>query len=320
MTERKYRGVKRLLALVVVLMLSAFLSAGNAECHGIYLAGVDSADASGFAHRFYVRDHPGNNRMVIDGDGGVRQIQHYYPFGLSFEVRNFDAAAAVNRRSFGGKELDRVSGLDLYDQEARQYDPALLRFTRPDDLGYKFYPVSPFAFCLNNPMIHTDPTGKIVDTIWDVANVAADLGMAAYHYATGDTQSAKSDLKDAAWDTAAALIPGVPAGGSKVLKAFSKTESKVASSNLKNADKIKEGKEWGSHVLDSFKKKGNAEGEITLVPLNGKGNVKGNRTRVDVLIKNQDGTFTIVEAKLTNTTRKTTGQKNNATIYYKWRF
>ena len=56
----------------------------------------DSADASGFAHRFYVRDHPGNNRMVIDGDGGVRQIQHYYPFGLSFEVRNFDAAAAVN--------------------------------------------------------------------------------------------------------------------------------------------------------------------------------------------------------------------------------
>ena len=56
----------------------------------------DSADASGFAHRFYVRDHLGNNRMVIDGDGGVRQIQHYYPFGLSFEVRNFDAAAAVN--------------------------------------------------------------------------------------------------------------------------------------------------------------------------------------------------------------------------------
>lgn len=34
-----------------------------------------------------------------------------------------------------------------------------------------------------------------------------------------------------------------------------------------------------------------------------------NRPRVDVLIKNQDGTFTIVEAKLTNTTRKTTGQK-----------
>ena len=106
------------------------------------------------------------------------------------------------------------------------YRLILHRYTRPDDLGYKFYPVSPFAFCLNNPMIHTDPTGKIVDTIWDVANVAADLGMAAYHYATGDTQSAKSDLKDAAWDTAAALIPGVPAGGSKVIKAFTKSEAK----------------------------------------------------------------------------------------------
>ena len=117
-------------------------------------------DSSGFAHRFYVRDHLGNNRMVIDADGGVRQTEHYYPFGLSFEVRNFDAAATVNRRGFGGKELDRTAGLNLYDQEARLYDPATGRFTRPDPLSPDYAALSHYSFCLNNPLILTDPTGR----------------------------------------------------------------------------------------------------------------------------------------------------------------
>ena len=117
-------------------------------------------DGAAFDYCFYVTDHQGNNRMVIDADGTVHRIEHYYPFGLSFEVTNFTSRGTTSRRSFGGKEFDRTSGLDLYDQEARQYDPALLRFTRPDDLGDKYLPLSPFAFCLNNPVLFTDPSGQ----------------------------------------------------------------------------------------------------------------------------------------------------------------
>ena len=45
------------------------------------------------------------------------------------------------------------------------------------------------------------------------------------------------------------------------------------------------------------------------MPLNGQGNIKGNRTTVDQLLKNEDETFSIVETKLNKTTSLTTGQK-----------
>lgn len=41
----------------------------------------------------------------------------------------------------------------------------------------------------------------------------------------------------------------------------------------------------------------------------GKGNVKGNRTNTDQLIKNEDGTFTIVETKRSSSTRLSKGQR-----------
>lgn len=48
--------------------------------------------------------------------------------------------------------------------------------------------------------------------------------------------------------------------------------------------------------------------QVTLVPQNGVGNVKGNRTVSDQLIRNNDGTFSIIETKLTNKTRLSKGQ------------
>ena len=53
------------------------------------------------------------------------------------------------------------------------------------------------------------------------------------------------------------------------------------------------------------------EGNIRLVPKNGKGNVKGNRTNTDALIKNSDGTYSIREYKLTNKTKLTKGQNRS---------
>ena len=33
------------------------------------------------SYHFYLRDHLGNNRVVMAGDGTVEQVTHYYPFG-----------------------------------------------------------------------------------------------------------------------------------------------------------------------------------------------------------------------------------------------
>ena len=80
-------------------------------------------------YHFYHRDHLGNNRMDLDGTtGGVHQITHYYPYGMPMDCGYIPA---YQRWLFGDKELDRTSGLDLYDFEARAYDPALGRFRQP---------------------------------------------------------------------------------------------------------------------------------------------------------------------------------------------
>lgn len=49
--------------------------------------------------------------------------------------------------------------------------------------------------------------------------------------------------------------------------------------------------------------------QVRLVPQNGQGNVKGNRTNVDQLIRNEDGSYTLVETKLRSTTPLSKGQK-----------
>ncbi len=36
---------------------------------------------AGYAYRFYVQDHQGNNRMVTNGSGTVLQVNHYDPYG-----------------------------------------------------------------------------------------------------------------------------------------------------------------------------------------------------------------------------------------------
>jgi len=53
--------------------------------------------------------------------------------------------------------------LDFYDFDARPYDPTLMRFTVPDPLAEKYYSVSPYAYCGDNPVNRTDPTGMIWD-------------------------------------------------------------------------------------------------------------------------------------------------------------
>ena len=109
-------------------------------------------------YHFYHRDHLGNNRMDLDGTtGGVHQITHYYPYGMPMDCGYIQG---YQRWLFGDKEFDRTSGLDLYDFEARAYDPALGRFRQPDPLAESYRPLSPYLYCAANPLANVDPTGE----------------------------------------------------------------------------------------------------------------------------------------------------------------
>ena len=61
---------------------------------------------------------------------------------------------------YNGKELDKMHGLNTYDYGARQYNPILARWDRIDPLCEKYYNVSTYAYCHNNPIRRIDPDGK----------------------------------------------------------------------------------------------------------------------------------------------------------------
>ena len=59
---------------------------------------------------------------------------------------------------FTGKELDEETG--LYYFGARYYAPRESIWLSVDPLAEKFPGVSPYTFCLNNPLIYVDPDGR----------------------------------------------------------------------------------------------------------------------------------------------------------------
>ena len=106
-------------------------------------------------YHYYLKDHQGNNRVVINQTGIVEEVNHYYPFGgLLGGTTNSSQPYKYN-----GKELDRMHGLDWYDYGARHYDAVLGRFTTMDPMAEKYYGVSTYAYCESNPIFYVDPTG-----------------------------------------------------------------------------------------------------------------------------------------------------------------
>ena len=106
-------------------------------------------------YHYYLQDHQGNNRVVLNQDGTVEEVNHYYPFGGLFA-----SSTSVQPYKYNGKELDTENGLNWYDYGARMYDPALGRFMTVDPSSESYYETSPYAYCYNNPIKHIDPNGK----------------------------------------------------------------------------------------------------------------------------------------------------------------
>ena len=153
-------------------------------------------------YHFFLRDHLGNNRVdLCAGDASFARVNHYYPFGLPMYIPG-SLSRDTQRWKFGNKEFDRTSGLDLYDFEARAYDPATIRFYRPDDLAHNYHQVSSYVYCLNNPLINIDKDGKDI-TILIASKGASGLGhmaaviqngAGAYFYVTAGADTSNANI------------------------------------------------------------------------------------------------------------------------------
>jgi RHS repeat-associated protein len=105
-------------------------------------------------YHYYLKDHQGNNRVVISQSGTVEETNHYYPFGGAFA-----STSNVQPYKYNGKELDSKKGLNWYDYGARHYDAALGRFETVDPSAENYFKTSLYAYCGNSPISRIDPTG-----------------------------------------------------------------------------------------------------------------------------------------------------------------
>ena len=107
----------------------------------------------------------------------MKQVTNYYPFGAPYADPSAVWAANLQPYKYNGKELDKMHGLNTYDYGARQYNPVTARWDRMDPLCEKYYSMSPYAYCGNNPMRYIDSNGMAPgDFFYKIDEAAIDFG------------------------------------------------------------------------------------------------------------------------------------------------
>jgi RHS repeat-associated protein len=157
--------------------LLADLDASN-NLTRIYLSGDELDDTFGHfdpatgATAWYVRDHLGSVRKVLDASGAVvpGAEQRFGAFG---ELQGSGIPAGASRLGFTGR--DGTSNPALVYLRNRWYDPATGRFLSQDPLlqdpaaavdfikRQGVFGANPYIYCGNNPLSRRDPTGLEYD-------------------------------------------------------------------------------------------------------------------------------------------------------------
>ena len=168
---------------------------------------------------YHIADHLGSVRTIVNGSTGqVVETNDYYAFGGRWD-RSGSLVDQSNRYRYNGKEEQATFGTPYSDYGARQYSSASGRWLAVDPLAEKYYSISPYAFCNNNPVNFVDHDGKAIDIIADVVSIGCGIYNLAQNIKAGNTKAAWGDVAGIGLDLACAVIPGVTinAGTAKAL-------------------------------------------------------------------------------------------------------
>ena len=113
-------------------------------------------------YHYYLKDHQGNNRVVVAEHGNAEEVNDYYAFG---GLMSTSSRQSVQPYKYNGKELDSKGGLDWYDYGARMYDAALGRFMKTDRFSEKYVSLSPYQYGANNPVNNIDVNGDSITVL-----------------------------------------------------------------------------------------------------------------------------------------------------------
>ena len=104
--------------------------------------------------RYFLTDHLGSVRAVVNSGCEVLERNDYQPFGKRWVTPSMPVSD--NRDRFNGKEDQSFAGLPFSDYSARMYDRERGRWLSQDPLQQYH---SPYVFCGNNPICQIDPFG-----------------------------------------------------------------------------------------------------------------------------------------------------------------
>ena len=215
---------------------------------------------------FYHPDHLGSSSFVTDEKGKVYEHLEYFPYGETFAHEHSNTQVTPYR--FTGKELDEVTGLYYYG--ARYYDPRTSVWQSPDPILGQYIDGQPnggiyapknlflYGYAYNNPVTLSDPDGKVVETMWDVANVGLGVASLADNISEGNWGWAALDALGLAYDGFAAAVPILPAGASTIINASRLTKA-TANTFLEMSSK---GNAWINPLTGAVEKVADYGGEL----------------------------------------------------------
>lgn len=124
---------------------------------------------------FFVRDHLGSTRVMLNSQGDILERNAYYPFGLQMNqgkayptltqrlpqlYSGYISPTPARRDLYNGKEIQSTAGTDYIDYGFRQYDPVTARWMAVDPKAEKYLTITPFDYCTGNPISLYDLMGN----------------------------------------------------------------------------------------------------------------------------------------------------------------
>ena len=110
---------------------------------------------------YYVTNLQGDVMRIVDASQNIVTSYDYDPYGKVISATG--TLANINPLRYRGYVYDQETG--FYYLQSRYYDPTIGRFINADvysstDIGIQGSNM--FAYCNNNPVMHSDPTGEIL--------------------------------------------------------------------------------------------------------------------------------------------------------------
>ena len=130
--------------------------------HNIYgndLVGTCTVTSTSSEKNYFLKDHLGSIKVIVNEDGSLSSYTDYDPFGLQLENRY--TVNNEERYKFTGKERDEETSYDYFG--ARYYDSRIGRWLQVDPLAEKYAGWSTYNYTMNNPLRFIDPNGKNLD-------------------------------------------------------------------------------------------------------------------------------------------------------------